>query len=419
MNNARRIPLTVGLFLVTLGAPYCSRSNQQKPKSECPKTSIDHTIQAIEHEPGQEADGYNHETDASNRVTLEDGSKWIIGDPDSKWEVGDQVRLITTSGCETALQSVNRLDEVNRPDTVEAEAVKPVSNEQKRWPAWWVVVLALTVMGIPIVWGWLISRHKRRRVARLSLDGMMKDEQDEAKPVQNELEELLAATRAAAKAKRKPKLTRLPRDWSWRGLIEGAGQGEGLLGCALYLAILSAVASVLWLLRLVGMEWMALAGATWAIARAVGRDNGRPRWVLGYLLAVAVALFLYAYAAGEDQNLFDLVVHPADFHHGVEVGLAALLAMWAGIAAVHFCHDPEWVRDKRRRGEEAEGTEVINSGGRWIGPGGEMTVFEGRLVPMFLPATQERIGPSLSKEVLTMIDEGYERPRAPKSDSGA
>src|SRR5262249_51156038 len=161
---------------------------------------------------------------------------------------------------------------------------------------------------------WFRDRSEKRTVG-----GMLKYERGIAKPVEGEdalaqmaerLKQLGSAAKAAAEAAPPSVKTPLPRNWSVRELIGHAIEGEGPLGAALYLAVYSIVlVAALWFLRSFTLEWVGLASVTWAIVRAVGRDNDQPRWVLAYLLAAGVALFLYAYAAdgGEHQNLFNLV----------------------------------------------------------------------------------------------------------------
>src|SRR5262249_48331822 len=119
--------VTVLPFIV--GSVSCSGS---KPPEHCHKTTTNHRIQAIENVPGEEGDEDSPATDPYSRITLEDGSKWSTDEDRSDWGVDDEVRLLTLEDCRTALQSASRLDEFDRPDTVEAYAVEPVSKPE-RW----------------------------------------------------------------------------------------------------------------------------------------------------------------------------------------------------------------------------------------------------------------------------------------------
>lgn len=192
-------------------------------------------------------------------------------------------------------------------------------------------------------------------------------------------ESIKSAVEAAKQAGEAPsKLEPLPRE-----PIQIRAILKDLAGLAVLVAGLPIA---FYFLRSLRLEWVVVALASWAIARVWGRERDRSwgGWARAYIVACGIALFLYFYAAaGEDQGLFGVIFRPAHFNHALKVGAAALLSIWAGIGAAHFSHDPDWAREKERRKSQAEGVAEINAGGRCFWNGREMTVFEGRLVPMY------------------------------------
>jgi hypothetical protein len=127
---------------------------------------------------------------------------------------------------------------------------------------------------------------------------------------------------------------------------------KGLAGIFFTLVALGLGIPLLMWLRL---EWVSVALASSAITRvwAYNYERKSIEWANPYFLAAGIALVLYVLTAGPNKSLFGLIFHPDHFQRGVRVGSAALLSIWAGIAASHLSYDPEWAREKRRRKSES------------------------------------------------------------------